>query len=118
MAKGILKGKEKTKQVTLAVIAAACFSSGLSWLSSDTMASVAYLAANQPYVQTFKVYGTKGVSNLTEVELQNLSNQETAYIRLRYDAFGKGIWEYGATVKIEGRTSIFGTIAEKATRTK
>lgn len=113
---GIKSKNERFKQAILLILGFSFLAGGVAWQSNYTMALVAKLAANKPFDETFKVYGTKGVSNFTEVELQNLSNKETAYIRLKYDAFGKGIWDYGAIVKIEGRTSIFGTIAEKATR--
>jgi hypothetical protein len=112
---GIKGKKERLKQAILLILGFGFLAGGVAWQSNYTMAFVANLAANKPYVETYKVYDSKGVSNLTELELQNLSNKETAYIRLKYDAFGKGIWDSGAIVKIEGRTSIFGTIAEKAT---
>lgn len=116
---GATKNKKvKFKQFVFAVIGSLLFTGVISWLAADTMAGIANLVANKPFVETYKVYGTKGVSNLTEVELQKLSNNETAYIRLTSEYFGKGNWDYGAIVKIEGRTSIFGTISEKVTRLK
>lgn len=110
--------KSKIKQLTLAIFGSILGAAMFSWLARDTVAAVAYFVANKPYVERFKVYGTKSVSNLTEIELENLSNQQTAYLRLKHAALGKGVWEYGAIVKIEGRTSIFGAIAESATRLK
>jgi hypothetical protein len=110
--------KSKIKQLVIAIFGSILGAAMFSWLARDTIASVAYFVANKPYVERFTVYSTRSVSNLTEVELQNLSNQQRAYLRLKHAAFGKGIWEYGAIVKIEGRTSIFGAIAENATRLK
>lgn len=108
--------KEKIKASCVLFIGVLFLPWGISWTASNVAASLAYLTSKKPHIEEYRVVNSKAYRNLIEVELLVLSNKETAYIRAPYSWFEKGVRKPGGIVKIEGRSSAFGTIVEKATR--
>jgi hypothetical protein len=112
---GFSKGVERFKAFCVVAIGLLFIPWGISWTASDALASIAYLVSNKPHTETYKVVDIKSTRNLLEVKLLILSNNETAYIRAPYDWFEKDLWRSGTIVNVKSRTSVLGTIVEKAT---